>query len=467
MVFASQPFLFGFLPVCLALYFMAPTRRIKNYTLTVSSLVFYAWGEPVWVVLLVFSSLQDYVCGRIIAAKPGTVSAKAALWVSMIGNLGLLFTFKYLDFALDSVGLLIGGGLPATGLIMPIGISFYTFQTMSYTLDIYRGKINVQKNFMTFLMFVSSFPQLIAGPIVRYAEVEDQLMNRRETLQGAADGTMRFLIGLGKKVLIANYAGRTAELFLADMTALGAGEAWLGILFFAFQIYFDFSGYSDMAIGLGMIFGFKFPENFRYPYMALSVTDFWRRWHMTLGRFFRDYVYIPLGGNRRLQTRNLLVTWFLTGLWHGASWNFVLWGLYYGVLLYIEKRFLSRFLEKYKPLAALYMTVCTLAGWGLFYFTDFADTRALFAAMFGFRQLWIAGSGMLLLNNLFLLALCFLAMTPLAANLARRFKARAEASALTKELYGASVMVAGLALLIFSTASLVASGFNPFLYFRF
>jgi alginate O-acetyltransferase complex protein AlgI len=471
-VFASLPFLYAFLPLCVAFYFIVPGRRAKNITLTIFSLLFYAWGEPIYWVLLVISSLQDYICGRVIGARAGKPAAKAALVVSLVGNLGLLFTFKYLDFALRNLGLLIGQPMPVLGLVMPIGISFYTFQTLSYTIDVYKGKIQVQRDFLTFLMYVSSFPQLIAGPIVRYAEVSDQLAARRETLRGTAEGAARFFVGLSKKVLIANYAGRTATLFLADPGIISVGEAWIGILFFAFQIYFDFSGYSDMAIGMGKVFGFTFPENFRYPYCALSITECWRRWHMTLSRFFRDYVYIPLGGNRRLQARNILITWFLTGLWHGASWNFVLWGLYYAALLIVEKYLLASVLQRWKPLAAIYRLAGILIGWGLFYFTDFGEMLSFFQAMFFARPLWREGVGYQLVNNIPLLLLCCAASTPLAAHLGRKLREAAdpEDGTTTRKahaLYGVALTTLCVLALVLCTASLVTMDYNPFIYFRF
>ena len=318
MVFSSLVFLLRFLPVTLLLYFAVPGMKAKNAVLIAASLFFYAWGEPVWVILLIISSVIDYICGGLAGRHSGTPKGKLFVIISLVLNLGLLGVFKYGGFIVNNLNALFRLSIPDPGVSLPIGISFYTMQTISYTIDAYRGRAKVQKSFARFLLFVSMFPQLVAGPIVRYTDVEDQLAERHITLQGICEGITRFVAGLAKKALIANYAGFVAARFLdGELLSLSAPEVWFGLLCFTFQIYFDFSGYSDMAIGLGKVFGFTFPENFNYPYTAQSITDFWRRWHMTLGSFFRDYVYIPLGGNRRLQMRNIFIVWMLTGLWHG------------------------------------------------------------------------------------------------------------------------------------------------------
>jgi len=471
MVFSSLIFLCGFLPACLAAYFLAPGIRAKNIILMIFSLFFYAWGEPVWVILLVFSAAVDYINGRIIEKHRGAWQAKAALVSSLVINLGLLATFKYTGFFIENLNA-VGFSLPMARIILPIGISFYTFQTLSYTIDVYRDKTPVQRSFTDFLLFVSLFPQLIAGPILRYSEIACQLSDRKTTLNGAFYGAMRFLCGLGKKVLLANYAGKAAAAILnSDAASLPVLEAWMGVLLFAFQIYFDFSGYSDMAIGLGRIFGFNYSENFDMPYAARSITDFWRRWHISMSSFFRDYVYIPLGGNRKYQMRNLLITWFLTGLWHGASWNFILWGLYFCALLIIEKFFLKRLLEKApKVLSWIYAFFFILLGWVLFYYTDLTSAGRMYAALFGLygNALTTARFNILLLNNLPLIVTCALASCGLPRAIGRAMWSRFEDP---KKRAGAGLMalsfVYGAAMLVLSVISLVGSGYNPFLYFRF
>jgi len=480
MVFSSLIFLCAFLPVCLLLYFISPTLKSKNWVLLLCSLFFYAWGEPVWVVLLVFSAVVDYINGTIISRYRGHWQAKAALVASLVINLGLLAVFKYLDFFLSGVGLLIGSHIPPTGIALPIGISFYTFQTLSYTIDVYRDKVEVQRSFSKFLLFVSLFPQLIAGPILRYSEIDRQLSDRHTTLEGVWYGITRFTCGLAKKVLLANYAGQTAASVLSgDLHLLPAAEAWLGLLMFAFQIYFDFSGYSDMAIGLGRIFGFDYGENFNLPYTSKSITEFWRRWHISLGSFFRDYVYIPLGGNRRLQIRNLVVVWFLTGLWHGASLNFVLWGLYFCVLLILEKFVLKSLLEKLPAFVRwVYAFFFILLGWALFYFTDLSDLGAMLGALFGGAgTLYSENTRILLTNNLPLLIACALGSSALPRKLkailqnlnagaGRRARIKLSAPALNR-VAGLTTIAYNLILLLFCFGSLVGSGYNPFLYFRF
>ena len=498
MVFASPIFLYLFLPAYILLYMFAPnvtgglrdcrrtgkfslsafmpSLRSQNAMLTLLSLFFYAWGEPVWVVLLLFSSLVDYVVGRVIGIFRGRPQAKIALICSIVINLSLLGTFKYLDFFLESLGLLTGVRMPSFGIELPIGISFYTFQTMSYSIDAYKGSVKIQKSFPDFLLFVSLFPQLIAGPILRYSDIEDQLSNRTVTWELVASGVTRFACGLGKKVLIANIAGEIGTKILdGNLDGLPAADAWVGILMFTAQIYFDFSGYSDMAIGLGRMFGFDYTENFRYPYMSRSVTDFWRRWHITLGSFFRDYVYIPLGGNKKRQIFNLFVTWALTGLWHGASWNFVLWGLYYFVLLVIEKIII-------KPLAGklghwwgwLYTFPLVVLGWVLFYFTDMNRLGVFAGALFGSGGLAGPETSTLWLGNLPLIILCAVAASPVPAILAKGFIGADAKPGTGRRLTGASGNLAGGLTIAFNTIvlamctlMLLRQSYNPFLYFRF
>ncbi len=470
MVFSSVVFLFRYLPLVLLLYFAVP-KSIKNFILFIVSLLFYAWGEPVYVVLMLFSTVVDYTHGLLVDKykKTGRMgAAKAALISSVVINLALLGFFKYAGFIVDNVNALFGMSIPFKGVALPIGISFYTFQTMSYTIDIYRGAAKPQKNIISFGAYVALFPQLIAGPIVQYKTIAEQLENPIINDDMFSSGIMRFVTGLGKKVLLANTAG---EIF-STLTASGLGSlsalgAWVAIIAYTFQIYFDFSGYSDMAIGLGRIFGFQFLENFNYPYMSKSVTEFWRRWHISLGSWFRDYVYIPLGGNRTTKlghVRNILIVWLLTGVWHGANWNFIFWGLYYGILLLIEKFFLARYLKRAPSIVAhIYTLAIVVFGWVFFVFETPAEISAFFAAMFGANGLWDHTSLYTLANNIILLAILTLASTDMPARLAKRCFATGEHPVLATVGRVAYIAV----FFIISTAFLVNSTYNPFLYFRF
>ena len=346
MLFSSITFLFAFLALVLILYFIVPCR-LKNPVLLIFSLVFYAWGEAVYIVLMLASILVAYITGIFADRKRENVSKHGpflAMLFAIIWNIGLLFFFKYTDFFISNANSMFGFNIKLLGLTLPIGISFYSFQTLSYVIDVYRGEVKAQKNIITLATYVSLFPQLIAGPIVRYQTIENQLNYRKESLGQFADGVKRFAIGLGKKVILANNIGFLfSEISGTPQSELSVTASWIGILAYTFQIYFDFSGYSDMAIGLGKMFGFDFLENFNYPYISKSITDFWRRWHMSLSSWFRDYVYIPLGGNRKGKARqcfNIMVVWFLTGFWHGANWNFMIWGVYFGIILLVEKLFL-------------------------------------------------------------------------------------------------------------------------------
>ncbi|MCL2003702.1 MAG: MBOAT family protein [Oscillospiraceae bacterium] len=465
MVFSSLFFLYGFLPVCMLLYAITPGIRRKNVVLILFSFFFYAWGEPIWVVLLIFSATQDYICGRVIgkARRVGSDRlAKAALIFSITTNLTLLGVFKYLDFFLENLGLVFRYSPALPGLALPIGISFYTFQTLSYTIDVYRGKVGVQKSFSEFLLFVSIFSQLVAGPILRYAELETQLRDRPFTWEGCAAGVTRFCCGLGKKVLLANTAGEIASGLLdGRLDTLPAADALLGILMYTAQIYFDFSGYSDMAIGLGRMFGFHYGENFRHPYYAVSIGDFWRRWHISLGLFFRDYVYIPLGGNRKRVVLSLLITWFLTGLWHGASWNFALWGLYYFLWLCFERWVLRLLPERAAKIAPMVYTFpAVVLGWSLFYFTDIGRLGAFLQSLFG--QNGLAGTETLSLwvGRLPLLVICAVAAGPWPKRLAERVLQNPAFYPVLPVCYNSLT-------LLLSTAYLAGQSYNPFLYFRF
>ncbi len=474
MVFSSLTFLFFFLPAVLIIYYISP-RPLKNAVLLAVSLFFYAWGEPVYIALMIFSAVADYWIGRYIGRyrEHRPALAKTGLIASLTVNLAVLSFFKYADFLVGSVNAAARTDFQPLDLPLPIGISFYTFQTMSYAIDVYRGKVRPQRNIITFALYVSLFPQLIAGPIVRYEEIERELMHRKTTVSQFANGARLFTIGLGKKVLIANQAGQ----LWTSIQGQGADElsvlsAWLGITAFALQIYFDFSGYSDMAVGLGRMFGFEFPQNFNYPYIARSASEFWRRWHMTLGGWFRDYVYIPLGGSRRGKWalyRNLVIVWGLTGLWHGASWNFVLWGLYFGVLIAAERAGLLRFLERLPAVVQhLYLLLAVLFSWVLFVFEDIRDGWQFARVMLGFSGRPFADSAFLYdaYTNGLLLAAAAVLSTPLGAY---TWKRRTESSRLLgKEPVQLVVQTAFLVvILMLATAYLVDDAFNPFLYFRF
>jgi len=387
MVFSSTVFLCLFLPVVLGLYLIIP-GRFRNLFLFLASLVFYAWGEPVYVLLMVFSTCINYGAGLLLERNDEKDACRKLLLIlSLIVDLGLLCFFKYTNFLIENVNTLTGAGLKLLKLTMPIGISFYTFQALSYVIDVYRRTVPVQHSLIDFGMYISLFPQLIAGPIVRYADVEKQLANRPTDLSSITCGIFRFTLGLAKKVLLANSRGQLFDAVYATGGRVSALSAWLGALAFMLQIYFDFSGYSDMAIGLGYMFGFEFPENFRYPYEAASITDFWRRWHITLGTWFREYVYIPLGGNRKglpRQILNLLIVWFLTGLWHGAGWNFILWGLYFFVVLVIEKVFLLKLYQKLPAWVPHLVTLLLLLfSWVIFACDDVTVLTAYIASFFG------------------------------------------------------------------------------------
>ena len=467
MVFSSLIFLFIFFPLTLLLYFIARNIKTKNFILVAASLIFYSWGEPVWVILLIFSSILDYTVSHAIEKHRNQPITKFYLAVSVIINLGLLAIFKYSGFFISTINSAFGLSLPEPAFSLPIGISFYTFQTMSYSIDVYRGNVKAQKSFMNFLMFVSLFPQLIAGPIVRYSDIEDQISKRTVTTEAFSAGTTRFMAGLGKKVLIANYAGSLATSLLKDIDSAAVMSVWFGVLFYAFQIYFDFSGYSDMAIGLGKMFGFDYPENFKYPYISTSITEFWRRWHITLSSFFRDYVYIPLGGNRvgiPRQILNLLIVWGLTGLWHGASWNFVLWGLYYFFFLCLEKFILKKFFAKIpSPIRWLYSMSVVLVGWMIFYFDDFQTLITAFSVAFGHAGNAFTDpvSETLVINNVPFILIAAIASTPVL-NVIRRLVEKS--SPLTESILR---IVYNIVMLILCVASLVGSTYNPFLYFRF
>jgi alginate O-acetyltransferase complex protein AlgI len=471
LVFSSLNFMYLFLPICLLLYFILHGIKARNYLLLVMSLLFYAWGEPKWIILMIVTTLIDYGAGLLVDQYRGQKLAKWALAGSVVITLSFLAVFKYLGFFNQNLNQIFGAELPTQIFNLPIGISFYTFQAITYVVDVYRGKAQVQRSYANLLLYVALFPQLIAGPIVRYTDIAAQLENREMTLPGFSKGITRFVTGLGKKVLLANIAGQVAtSLIGGDLSKASVLGAWLGIFAYTFQIYFDFSGYSDMAIGLGHMFGFTYVENFNYPYISKSITEFWRRWHISLSTFFRDYVYIPLGGNRRHQLRNMFIVWALTGLWHGASWNFVLWGLYYFVFLAIEKLFLGKFLEKLPAVVGhAYALFIIVVGWVFFYFDDVSRLGQMLKLMFGFSgQAGVLPTDTVLLKNhlvFFLVAIiACIPVSKLVKALLIRFSRK---GSVQESLAGAAGILYDVALLFFSTAALVGASYNPFLYFRF
>lgn len=462
MLFSSITFLYYFLPAVLILYFAVP-NSLKNGVLFLSGLFFYAWGEPKYVFLMLFSIGVSYVLA--ILMERFRKYAKVFLTLAAVIGLGMLGYFKYADFFLENLNAIAGTDFPLLKIVLPIGISFYTFQLLSYVVDVYREEVPAQKNFIALGAYAVMFPQLIAGPIVRYSEINAQLSERKHTLKDAAEGTRRFLIGLGKKVLIANALGELCGDYLASQD-LSVMFSWLYAIGFALQIYFDFSGYSDMAIGLGRIFGFRFSENFRYPYISRSITEFWRRWHISLGSWFRDYVYIPLGGSRAGKVRsffNLFLVWMLTGLWHGASWNFVLWGLFFALLLIPEKLFYGKYLEKNRVLGHVYVLFCVVISFVIFNGAGFSGALTDLMRMFGGGGLpGVSREAIYALRSYgTILLLACLGATPLPKKLAELLSAKIGSRFVWLEI------LAGAAMLLMVTANLVDGSFNPFLYFRF
>lgn len=512
MVFSSVIFLLVFLPLVLAMYYLVPGRALKNILLLLVSIVFYAWGEPVYVVLMVVSICVNWLCGVLMERLSS--SKRLLLVLCLLVNLGILGFFKYEGFLAANINALLGAELvPQLQLALPIGISFYTLQALSYVIDVYRGEVPAQRNVLYLGMYIAMFPQLVAGPIVRYSDIQEQVLNRKESLRKFSSGIRLFCIGLGKKVLLANVVAILATKMLADgVENIGAVGAWAGLIAYTFQILFDFSGYSDMAIGLGKMFGFEYRRNFNYPYISRSVTEFWRRWHISLGSFFRDYVYIPLGGNRVSRSRwvvNLFVVWLLTGFWHGAAWNFILWGLFYGCLLAFEKVWLGQRLAKLpQVIQHIYAILAFMAGWLIFWIEDLGTMGAYIATLFGAHGLTgqVTMWELTAWEYLPIFACCVLASTPVVPWLREKLVAWAcgrpsvsarQGLAHEKSLgvecqcdyerwleeaasAGASkgkqavlqvVFVATdvlcVALLVASVLSVVSGSFNPFIYFRF
>lgn len=464
MVFSSLVFLFAYLPITLLAYYLVP-RQGRNIFLFIVNLIFYGWGEPKLVLLMVFNIFFNYIGGWLVDKyRADAKKKKLFLILTCVLDIGILAVFKYTGMITETLNMLPFLNIPELQISLPIGISFYTFQTMSYVIDVYRDDAPVSKNFINFGTYVALFPQLIAGPIVRYRDVAEQLVNRRETLEMFTRGVKLFMVGLAKKVIIANTMGTLTTNIFATTDENGVVGTWVGIIAYTFQIYFDFSGYSDMACGLGNMLGFEFLKNFNYPYIAKSITDFWRRWHISLSTWFKEYVYIPLGGNRKgvkRQILNLLIVWGLTGLWHGAAYNFVLWGLYYGLLLILEKFVLKKFLDRLPSFVQhIYTLFIVIIGWGLFYFTDVGQLGGFMVDLFNFGN-GICGNQAfnLIMSNLPMLIIAAVASTPLAAMLYNRFE-HTRFMWIPETLYCMGVL--GV-----STASLVNQSYNPFLYFRF
>ena len=467
MLFSSQVFLYFFLPITLIVYYLSP-KRFRNFILLIASLIFYAWGEPIYILIMLFSTVFDYINGLLIdkfQKKNQHKYAKIVLIVSVVGNLAILGFFKYSDFLISNINSLFNSNISLLAIALPIGISFYTFQTMSYTIDVYKQNVKAQKNFISFATYVTLFPQLIAGPIVKYRDVSESLENRKENITDFSEGIKRFIIGLFKKVMIANNAGFIWEsIHSLPYSEISLSLAWIGAICYSLQIYYDFSGYSDMAIGLGKMFGFHFLENFNYPYIAKSITDFWRRWHISLSSWFKEYVYIPLGGSRKTIARtviNLLIVWFLTGLWHGASWNFVVWGLYFGVLLIIEKFVLKKVLDKMPSfIRHLYTLFFVIISWVIFACPTLEDGLNYISIMFNFNNEIISTESIYLISTHFVLfIIAIIGCTPIFKKIKEKLK--------NNKIFMIIEIIICLVLFFISLSFLVGSTYNPFLYFRF
>ena len=475
MIFSSFIFLFFFLIVTIGFYFIVP-KKARNFVLVITSLIFYAWGEPVYVTIMIFSILFNYITGLLIhkakeknpTPEKHSVAEKLLIILCCIANLGALAFFKYTNFFIENVNGILDLSIELLEITLPVGISFYTFQTLSYVIDVYKGTVKVQKNLIDFAAFVTMFPQLIAGPIVRYSDIDTQLSERNESFEKISKGIIRFIVGLGKKVLLANRAGAIWDYVFSHLGAeMTIPMAWVGAIAFTFQIYFDFSGYSDMAIGLGQMFGFDFPENFNYPYISKSITEFWRRWHITLSSWFREYVYIPLGGNRKgtgRQILNLFAVWAFTGLWHGASWNFVLWGVYFFAILMLEKLFLLKILNKIPRIFShVYSLFFIIIGWIIFSCTTLSDIGNYVKNMF-VGSLTSELTGYIFRTNILLLVIMAVASTPIPKLLAKK---AADKLKLSEEFRFICKALACTAVLILSIAYLTGDSYNPFMYYRF
>lgn len=470
MLFSSLTFLFGFFPILLILYFLTKKRKIRNIILLLFSLAFYAWGEPKYILLMIITIIVVYLFGLLIDKynrEEKCQKKKISLILCIIIVIGNLVFFKYSNFLLENLNILFNTNIKSLNIIMPIGISFYTFQILSYIIDLYKGKVKLQKNIFSLALYVTLFPQLIAGPIVRYETIENEISNRKETLDDITIGCKRFIIGLSKKVLIANQMALLADLIYNNYTNIyGTSIIWLGTLAYTLQIYFDFSGYSDMAIGLGRIFGFHFLENFDYPYISKSVTEFWRRWHISLSTWFRDYIYIPLGGNRVSKfkwIRNILIVWLLTGLWHGAAWNFIIWGLYYGILLLFEKLFFNKILDKLPNIVKwIYTFIIVMIGWMIFRANSLSELLEFVRTMFAFRKTdWVTilASNLSIFTSVLFIIPAFVFSFPIVKKIQIKYD--------NNKFYQLLSNIVIIGLFIWCIVFLTSSSYNPFIYFRF
>ncbi len=473
MLFSDLFFLYGFLPLCLLLYFASKNIHWKNGVLIVFSLIFYAWGEPLWIILMIGSIIVNYFCGLLIERFKGTKYAKTGVAISLVFSLGLLVAFKYTDFIAENLSAILPFNIPAPHLSLPIGISFYTFQIISYIMDAYWGKVKVQKNPLKFLMYVSLFPQLVAGPIVRYGVIEKEIDSRTSTAADISEGITRFIVGLGKKVIIAdNISSVVISIFgsakegYTDISSISVMGVWYGVILVSLWYFFDFSGYSDMAIGLGRIFGFHFNENFIYPFVSKNITEFWQRWHISLGSFFRDYLlYVPIFGKRR-QYLSLFLVWFCTGLWHGASWNYIIWGLYFGLFIFIERKIGNKRMRKIPaPISHIYALLVIAVGFGIFHFEDLNCLGNFFKSLVGLN-----GNGFIdvaiqtkFMNNIFLFAAAVLFSMPVIPKIKEFITKQLNSAALN----GSLQIICNVAILLVSSIMLVNTTNHPFLYFRF
>ena len=468
MVFSCLIFIFIFLPLVLVSYYIAP-RRLRNTVILLASLLFYAWGEPTYIILIIISILINYLGALLIRVHIKNKDKSKFIFITLLLiDISILFFFKYYGFAIECLGSIIGLDLKVKSISLPLGISFYTFQQISYIADIYIQKVKPERNLIDFATYITMFPQLIAGPIVKYDDIHKQLANRKESIDKFGEGVQRFIIGLGKKVILANNIGviwtQVKEVNLNDLSIV---LSWIGIIAFTLQIYFDFSGYSDMAIGLAKMFGFDFLENFDYPYISKSITEFWRRWHMSLGGWFREYIYIPLGGNKKgtlIQVRNLFIVWFTTGLWHGASTNFVVWGLYFGVILFIEKIYLKDLLKKIPSIFShIYTLIIVMIGWVIFDMNTLTDSGHYIKIMFGFgNNIFIDNLAKYILTNNFIILLIGLICS---TKLIKIYMNKIKSTFRENDVF--LITAINLLILIISTAYLVGASYNPFLYFRF
>ena len=468
MVFSSLIFIFIFLPLVLVSYYITP-RRLRNTVILLASLLFYAWGEPTYIILIIISILINYLGALLIRVHIKNKDKSKFIFITLLLiDISILFFFKYYGFAIECLGSIIGLDLKVKSISLPLGISFYTFQQISYIADIYMPKVKPERNLIDFATYITMFPQLIAGPIVKYDDIHKQLANRKESINKFGEGVQRFIIGLGKKVILANNIGviwtQVKEVNLNDLSIV---LSWIGIIAFTLQIYFDFSGYSDMAIGLAKMFGFDFLENFDYPYISKSITEFWRRWHMSLGGWFREYIYIPLGGNKKgtlIQVRNLFIVWFTTGLWHGASTNFVVWGLYFGVILFIEKIYLKDLLKKIPSIFShIYTLIIVMIGWVIFDMNTLTDSGHYIKIMFGFgNNIFIDNLAKYILTNNFIILLIGLICS---TKLIKIYMNKIKSTFRENDVF--LITAINLLILIISTAYLVGASYNPFLYFRF